>query len=67
MNTMSTGLFVGPQRVMNDWGVSRTKAYKIIKELNTELKREYPAAIIIPGKINRAYYEKACAICDSRS
>lgn len=43
-----------------DLGVSKAKAYAVIKELNTELKKEYPRAIVVAGKVNRIWYEEAC-------
>ena len=53
-------LFVGVNTVQFDFGVSRAKAYAIIKQLNESLKAENPKAIIVAGKVNRIYYEEAC-------
>lgn len=53
-------LFVGVDTVKYDLGVSRAKAYEVIKELNKELKKEYPKAIVVAGKVNRIWYEEAC-------
>jgi len=53
-------LFVGVDTVECDLGVSKAKAYAVIKELNTELKKEYPRAIVVAGKVNRIWYEEAC-------
>lgn len=39
-------------------GVSKSKAYKIIKELNAELKEN--GYIVTPGKISRKYLEEKC-------
>ena len=55
-------LFVGPAEIMENWGVSRCKAYGIIRELNEELKKVHPKALIIAGKVNRKWYEEACLI-----
>ena len=52
-------LFVGVNTVQFDFGVSRAKAYAIIKQLNESLKAENPKAIIVAGKVNRIYYEEA--------
>ena len=38
MNEKTKPLFVNVDTVRNDLGVSRAKAYQVIKELNTELK-----------------------------
>ena len=51
-------LYVGVETVKQDLGVSRAKAYEIIKELNNSMKAEYPRAIIVSGK--RIWYEEAC-------
>ena len=56
MAETSLPLYVGVETVKQDLGVSRAKAYEIIKELNTE----YPRAIIVSGKVNRIWYEEAC-------
>lgn len=43
-----------------DLGVSRSKAYEVIRELNASMKEAYPKAIVVPGKVNRIWYEEAC-------
>ena len=53
-------LFVGVDTVIFDLGVSRAKAYDVIKQLNKELKKENPRAIVVAGKVNRIWYEEAC-------
>lgn len=61
MTTKKT-MYVGVEEVMTDWGVSKPKAYVMIRELNEMLKEEYPKALMVAGKINRKYYEEACLI-----
>lgn len=53
-----TLLFYTAQEVAKILGVSRTKAYKIIKELNLELKAK--GFIVIAGKIPKRYFEERC-------
>ena len=53
-------LFVGVDTVISDLGVSRAKAYDVIKQLNREMKEQYPRAIVVAGKVNRIWYEEAC-------
>ncbi len=53
-------MFVGVDTVMHDLGVARGKAYKVIKELNRELKAQNPNALTMNGKVNRIWYEEAC-------
>lgn len=53
-------MFVGVDTVRFDFGVSRAKAYDIIKELNKKLQEENPKAIVVAGKVNRIWYEEAC-------
>lgn len=60
MNDKKEPLFIGVDKVMFDLGVSRAKAYDVIKELNTQLKKEHPRAIVVAGKVNRIWYEEAC-------
>jgi len=54
--------YIGPQQIMEDWDVSRATAYNIIKKMNAQLKKEHPTALIIAGKLNRIWYEKACLL-----
>lgn len=61
-NNNTKSLFVDVNRVQNDLGVSRAKAYEIIKDLNKQLKAQYPRAIIIAGRVNRSWYEEALMI-----
>lgn len=60
MNKEKEPLFIGVDTVMFDLGVSRAKAYDVIRELNEELKKEHPKAIVVAGKVNRIWYEEAC-------
>ena len=55
-------LFVNVATVCHDLGVSRAKGYQIIKELNTELKKQHPMAIVVAGRVNRVWYEEACLV-----
>lgn len=56
---MNTELFIGVDKVKSDLGVSRAKAYEIIKDLNRQLKEVNPRAVIVSGKVNRIWYEEA--------
>ncbi len=47
-------LFINAAEVSKFLGVCRSKAYKIIQELNDELKTK--GYIIIQGKTHRAYF-----------
>ncbi len=58
----ANALFVDVSRVQQDLGVSRAKAYGIIKDLNRQLKEQYPRAIIIAGRVNRLWYEEALMV-----
>ena len=51
-------VFYTAQEVAEILGVSRTKAYKIVKELNLELKAK--GFIVIAGKIPKRYFEERC-------
>lgn len=53
-------MFVGVDTVKFDLGVSKAKAYEVIKQLNRELKEANPRAIVVAGKVNRIWYEEAC-------
>ena len=57
---MTEKMYVGVDTIMRDFDISRPKAYTIIQQLNRQLKEAYPTAIIIAGKVNRNWYNKAC-------
>ena len=59
MTNSTASPLVGVDRVMADFDVSRPKAYSIIRELNRQIKTQYPTAIIIAGKVNQRWYAKA--------
>lgn len=54
INNTNDNLFIGASEVGKLLGVCRSKAYKIIQELNDELKTK--GYIIIQGKTHRAYF-----------
>jgi len=57
---MEKKLYVDVNEVIADWGVSRAKAYEMIKDMNAKLKALNPNFIIINGKANRRFYEESC-------
>lgn len=60
MSDREKTLFVNVTTVQSDLGVSRAKAYQVIKDLNEQLKKKHPMAIVVAGKVNRVWYEEAC-------
>ena len=62
MSDREKTLFVNVTTDQSDLGVSRAKAYQVIKDLNEQLKKKHPMAIVVAGKVNRVWYEEACLI-----
>ncbi len=62
MDGITKPLFVDAAEIQRDWGVSKSQAYSIIRRLSSQLVKENPKALILAGKINRAYYEECCGI-----
>ena len=60
MNENRNTLFIGAAQIQQDWGISKSKAYQIIKDLNAELKKKNPGALVVSGRVNRFWYEEAC-------
>jgi len=60
MNTITEPAFIDAEQVMKECNVSKSTAYNIIKKMNAQILMEHPAALIIPGKVNRKWYEEAC-------
>lgn len=57
---MAQKMYVDVNEIMKDWGCSRAKGYQIIAELNAQLLKMNPHAIIIQGKCNRKWYLENC-------
>ena len=53
-------MYVNADEVARDWGVSKSQAYKIIQKLNRQIREQFPDAIIVSGKVSRAYYNRCC-------
>lgn len=58
--TENNSLFIGVDVVCRDLGVSKAKAYAVIRELNRQMQEAHPRAIVVSGKVNRVWYEEAC-------
>lgn len=53
---MASGMFVRAEDIMGSLGVSRSHAYRLIKQLNSEL--ESKGYMTISGRVSRKYYEE---------
>ncbi len=53
---MESRKFITTQEVAMELGVSKSHAYKVVRQLNDELKSK--GFITIAGKVSRAFYEK---------
>ena len=53
---MSKELFVKAEEVARELGISKPYAYKLVREMNEELKQK--GFITIPGRVSRRYFEE---------
>ena len=53
---MSRELFVRAEEVAHELGVSKPYAYKLVREMNEELKQK--GFLTIPGRVSRRYFEE---------
>ncbi len=53
---MSNCVFIHADEVATALGVSKAYAYKVVRDLNKELKEK--GFITIAGKVNRIYFEE---------
>lgn len=53
---MENSMFVNAATVAADFGISESKAYMIIKQLNDELKKK--GYITVAGRVSRQYYQE---------
>lgn len=54
--------FIGVKKMQEILGVSESKGYSVIKELNTELKSQ--GFLVVPGKVSRRFFFEKC-YCDA--
>lgn len=48
--------FLTAREVANIIGISETTAYRLIKQMNSDLEKK--GKIIVPGKISKRYFEE---------
>ena len=53
---MEKSKFVSTEEVANELGVSKSFAYKIVRQMNDELKNK--GFMIVAGKVSRVFYEE---------
>ena len=56
VQSMSKELFVKAEEVSKELGISKPYAYKLVREMNEELKQK--GFITIPGRVSRRYFEE---------
>ena len=50
--------FISAKEIASIMGISLSKAYEIIRELNSELKEM--GYLVVRGKVSRAYFQEKC-------
>lgn len=53
---MEQSIFISAQEVADMLGISKSKAYRIVRELNEEL--ETKGFITVAGKVSRKFFEE---------
>lgn len=53
---MDKSLFIRAEEAAQELGISKPYAYKLLREMNEELKAQ--GYITIPGRVSRRYFEK---------
>lgn len=53
---MEKELFVRAEEVANELGISKPYAYKLVREMNEELRQK--GFLTIPGRVSRRYFEE---------
>ena len=56
VQNMSKELFIKAEEVARELGISKPYAYKLVREMNEELKEK--GFITIPGRVSRRYFEE---------
>ena len=50
--------FIDAKEIASIMGISLSKSYEIIRELNSELKEM--GYLVVRGKVSRAYFQEKC-------
>jgi predicted ArsR family transcriptional regulator len=53
---MSESMFIRADEIANDLEISRTQAYRVLKELNSELQAK--GFMTIAGRVSRQFYKE---------
>jgi hypothetical protein len=53
---MKTRLFMHAQEVADELGISTPYAYRLVREMNEELKEK--GYLVIPGRVSRQYFQE---------
>lgn len=53
---MEKSRFISTEEVANELGVSKSFAYKIVRQMNDELKTK--GFMIVAGKVSRVFYKE---------
>ena len=51
-----TDCFISSEEIQQIVGISKSKAYRLIQELNGELKEK--GYLTVPGRVSRKYFEE---------
>lgn len=53
---MANKIFINADEIVEELGVSKSYAYKLMKKMNVELKAR--GFVTIPGRVSRKYYHE---------
>lgn len=48
--------FISAEEIQKMMGVSKSKAYNLVKQLNAELEEK--GFLVVPGRVSRKYFEE---------
>lgn len=54
--------YYNAREIIKMTGLGKSAVYKLINDLNTKLKREFPGTLIVRGKVPKWYFEKKLMI-----
>lgn len=51
---------VDAEQIAREWHISKSSAYNVIKNMNKRLLEINPDALVLPGKVNKLWYDSVC-------
>ena len=60
MENIYNSACVEVDQIAQEWHISKSSAYNVIKVMNQRLREINPDALVLPGRVNKLWYDSVC-------